>query len=132
VSSFGITNGRLPARKRSQGRLEVRLDATLKSHSWTRSAILENISRSGAMVTVESAPPKGTEVVLEWHSNQAFGRVAWANETRCAVRFESPVSALVLQSTLSLDQVAHVPDGLDCNGAAAKAWFDGAGRFGFD
>ena len=42
------------------------------------------------------------------------------------------VPPALLEATLSLDEAAGVPDELDVSGVAAKDWFDGEGRFGFD
>ena len=120
------------ARKRSQGRLGVRLVAKLKSRTRTQSAILENISKSGAKLAVADPPETDSDVILQWHGNELFGRVGWTSPTHCAVVFGSLVPPALLQATLSLDEVAHVPDELNVNGAAAKAWFEGDGRFGHD
>lgn len=128
----GIQPSQASGHKRSQGRLAVRLVAKLKSRSRTQSAILENISKNGAKLAITEPPGVDSEVILQWHGNELFGRVSWASETHCAVVFGSAVSPGVLQATLSLDEVAHVPEELNVDGAAAKAWFDGNGRFGFD
>ena len=100
------------ARKRSQGRLGVRLVAKLKSRTRTQSAILENISKSGAKLAVADPPETDSDVILQWHGNELFGRVGWTSPTHCAVVFGSLVPPALLQATLSLDEVAHVPDEL--------------------
>lgn len=128
----GVAGAPGHAAKRSQGRLSVRLEATLKSQSWTRSAILENISKSGAMLAVSGAPATGTDVVLHWHGNEVFGSVSWVSASHCGIAFESTVSPEILRSTLTLDETAHVPDELDAESATARAWFEGDGRMGFD
>jgi hypothetical protein len=119
-------------RKRSQGRLGVRLVAKLTSRTRTQSAILENISKSGAKLAIADPPEADSDVILRWHDNELFGRIGWTSATHCAVVFGSLVPPEVLQATLSLDEVAHVPDGLNLDSAAARAWFDGTGRHGFD
>ena len=93
--------------------------------------MLENISKSGAKLAITGAPAIGTEVVLQWHEHDAFGTVRWASATHCGVLFESAVPPNVLQATLSLDEVARVPEESNL-ASAARAWFDGRVRFGFD
>ena len=119
-------------RKRAQGRLAVRLVARLASKVRTHSAILENISKSGAKLSIDSPPPVGSEAILKWHGNELFGQVSWTSPTQCGLVFASTVPSALLHGALALDEAAHVPDELDVTGATARAWFDGDGRFGFD
>src|SRR5687768_4422822 len=119
-------------RQRTQGRLPVRLVAKLASRMRTHSAILENISKSGAKLALDNAPQVGSEVILQWHGNELFGTVSWTTPTQCGLVFDAIVPPALLEATLSLDETAHVPDELDATGAAARDWFDGDGRYGFD
>ena len=128
----GLTPSKPEGRKRTQGRLAVRLVARLASKVRTHSAILENISKSGAKLTIDNPPAVGSEVILQWHGNELFGQVSWASADQCGLVFASLVPPALLQSTLTLDETAHVPDELDLGGATARAWFDGDGRHGFD
>lgn len=125
----GLTSSDPSAHKRTQGRLAVRLVAKLASKVRTHSAILENISKSGAKLSVDSPPQVGSEVVLQWHGNELFGTVSWTSTTQCGLEFASTVPPALLEGALALDEAAHVPDDLDVTGAAARALFDSAGRF---
>jgi hypothetical protein len=118
--------------KRSQGRLEVRLQATLQTRSGTQSAILENISKSGAKLRATNPPAAGSDVILRWHEHEAFGSISWTSATHCGLRFPSILSPAQLQATLALDDIAHVPEELDDAAAAAKAWAEGSIRVGLD
>jgi hypothetical protein len=128
----GLTPYNPSVRKRTQGRLAVRLVARLASKVRTHSAILENISKSGAKLSIDNPPQVGSEVILQWHGNELFGQVSWASPTQCGLAFASTVPPTLLEGALALDEAAHVPDELDVTGATARAWFDGGGRFGFD
>jgi hypothetical protein len=128
----GISSPQTGPRKRTQGRLGVRLVAKLASRVRTHSGILENISKSGAKLAIDKPPQVGSEVILNWHGNELFGRVSWASATHCGLVFDSIVPPALLEATLSLDEAARVPDELDVSGVAAKDWFDGEGRYGFD
>ena len=132
MHKLGNPSSQASGHKRSQGRLGVRLVAKLKSRTRTQSAILENISKSGAKLAIADPPAIGSEVILQWHGNELFGRVCWTAASHCAVGFGSLVPPALLHATLSLDEVAHVPDDLNLDSAAARAWFDGEGRFGHD
>jgi hypothetical protein len=124
----GLTPSNQNTRKRTQGRLAVRLVARLASKVRTHSAILENISKSGAKLSVDSPPQIGSEVILQWHGNELFGQVSWTSPTQCGLVFASTVPPALLEGALALDEAAHVPDDLDVTGATARALFDGGGR----
>jgi hypothetical protein len=118
-------------RKRNQGRLDVRLHASIKTLSGSRAAILENISKSGAKLCVQVAVTKGSQVVVEWHGYEAFGTVAWASPTHCGVIFSSPVTEAVLRATVDINEKLALPDD-DADRIAAREWASGSARFGFD
>jgi hypothetical protein len=128
----GLSRSGSNGHQRSQGRLAVRLVAKVASRARTHSAILENISKGGAKLTVDNPPPAGSEVILQWHGNELFGTVSWTSPTQCGLVFDAIVPPALLEATLSLDAAAHVPEELDVSGAMARDWFDGDGRCGFD
>lgn len=128
--TFG-SPARIHGRKRNQGRLDVRLHAAIKTYSGSRAAILENISKSGAKLSVQDSVSKGTQVIVEWHGYQAFGTVAWTSTTHCGVILSSPVTEAVLRATLDLNETLGLPDG-DADRLAAREWANGSARFGFD
>jgi hypothetical protein len=129
-ASFGHSV-RTGGRKRNQGRLDVRLHATIKTLSGSRAAILENISKSGAKLSVQDTVAKGSQVVVEWHGHEAFGTVAWSSATHCGVILSSPVTEAVLRSTLDLNETVGLPED-DADRIAARDWAIGSARFGFD
>lgn len=86
--------------KRSQGRLDVRLIAKLKTHLGTRTAILENISKNGAMLELAVAPRVGSEVVLQWDQHEVLGKVAWVSDNHCGVTLYETLTEHVLRATL--------------------------------
>ena len=118
-------------RRRSHGRLDVRLHATIKTLSGSLSAILENISKKGAKLSVQAALREGRQVVVQWHGHEAFGMVAWSSSTHCGVTLSSELGEAVLRSTLNLNETFNVPED-DTDRLAARAWADGSARFGFD
>ena len=87
----GLTRPAASGRQRTQGRLPVRLVAKLASRMRTHSAILENISKSGAKLALDNAPQVGSEVILQWHGNELFGRVTWTSPTQCGLVFDAIV-----------------------------------------
>ena len=90
-------------RKRTQGRLDVRLQATIKTVSGFHSAILENISREGEKLVVQGGIKEGSQVIVQWHGFEAFGTVSWSSSTHCGVTLSSEVGETVLHSTLHLN-----------------------------
>jgi hypothetical protein len=121
----GLAPSAASGRKRSQGRLAVRLVARLASRVRSHSAILENISKSGAKLSIDDPPKVGSEVILQWHGNELLGEVSWSSATQCGLVFAATVPPELLQGALALDEAAHVPDELDVGAATARAWLDG-------
>lgn len=117
--------------KRTQGRLDIRLHATIQTLGGTYSAILENISKNGAKLSVQGGLAKGSQVVLKWHGHEAFGAVSWVTSTHYGVALNVKVSEPILRATLALDETCRVPNGDDAR-LAAREWAEGSARFGFD
>jgi hypothetical protein len=118
--------------RRSQGRIDIRLSAKLKSHFGTQPAILQNVSKNGAKVSIVNAPKIGSDVILQWHGNEALGQVVWSTGIECGLTLYSALSEEVLRNTLALDSIAHIPEDISAEAAAAKEWAEGSGKFGFD
>jgi PilZ domain len=118
--------------KRKQGRLAVRLHATLFTTTTAHAAILENLSRSGAKLRLEIPPPRGRDAVLRWDRFEAFGRVSWVTGSRCGLIFTSPLSEDALRTTLALNEASPAPEDAHSVSAAARAWVEGNGRIGLD
>jgi hypothetical protein len=63
--------------------------------SWERSsspAKIRNMSPAGALVQAPVVPPVGCPVRLARGSQRADGRVAWTEQDRCGIQFDSLVS----------------------------------------
>ncbi len=129
--TFGSKSSDAPVRRRTQGRLKVRLPARIDTLSATHSAILENISRKGAKLVVEAPPKCGSNAVLRWDKYEAFGTISWVSGTRCGVLFASGLSEEPLRATLSLDEVTAMSDDTGFESLAAREWVEGSARSGF-
>jgi hypothetical protein len=132
VQQFGRHLAARRVVRRTQGRLDVRLAAKLKSHGGTQPAILENVSKKGAKLQISAPPKVGTDAMLHWHGNEVLARVSWTSSTHCGLELYRSLSEELLRATLALDASDRVPDGLNSDEAAAKEWADGRARFGFD
>lgn len=118
--------------KRSQGRLRVRLHAKIITIAATHAAILEDISRKGAKLSVDNPPKPGSDAVLRWDEYESFGTIAWVSGTRCGILFGNTLAEATLLATRTLDEVSHAPADMEIDREAAKAWVEGNTRFGFD
>lgn len=94
-------------RRREDPRLRLRLTAQLVTLTGMHSVRLNNISRDGAGVTAPVPLKRGSEVILRWCHIDAFGRVTWAEGTRCGLKFEQPLTAaeVMLARSLARDVV---------------------------
>lgn len=117
-------------RRRTYGRLDVNLKAIVKTLSGAHSAVLENISKRGAKLSVGGALREGSQVIVQWHGHEALGIIAWSSRTHCGVTLSSELGESVLRATLDLNETHQVVENSDR--VAARAWADGSTRFGFD
>lgn len=118
--------------KRKQGRIEVRLPAKLVLMSATHAAILNNLSRKGAKLSLDNPPPRGSDAVLRWGDFEAFGTISWVSGRRCGILFLSPLPEEPLRATLALNDAQRLPEDAEGDLGAARAWVEGTGRLGLD
>lgn len=59
----------------------------------SRSAVLADVSSTGARVRGTGLPARGEELVINIERVQAFGTVAWSDSEECGIVFEPPLDA---------------------------------------
>jgi len=61
--------------------------STIFTLSWTASAILVDVSRTGARLCGQRLPDEGEELILSMEGIRTYGTVAWAHGDQCGIRF---------------------------------------------
>lgn len=79
------------AGKRGARRSRVLLAARLQTPSGSLEARLRDLSRKGALIECQGAPPVGTEVLFSRGATSIPSRVAWSAEGRVGLEFAYPI-----------------------------------------
>ncbi len=71
--------------------------AVVRTLSKTHSAILIDISRTGARLRGDRLPDEGQELILSVENLRSFGSVAWKRHGECGVAFDESLPALEVE-----------------------------------
>lgn len=78
--------------QRVHTRHRVLLSAKLVTTTTEQLVKIRNLSATGAMLEGEKLPRVGSDVVIRRGSAELFAAVAWAEDGRCGVEFDQPLS----------------------------------------
>lgn len=117
-----------PAGRRSAKRQSVAMDAAASSLSCTHPVIVVEISTSGAKLQGSELPEQGAEVVVKASEFEAFADVMWRDGDHCGVRFDPPLSSLVVSSLRERSEPALLRGLTPQEQLAMTAWRDGTTR----
>lgn len=109
--------------RREHPRLRLRVPATLTTLDGAKHVILDDLSQTGAQVTVSDAS-SFSKGFLNWLHFEVFADVAWQDGASCGLRFDEPVSEACL-----LETRRRAPGMLDLQRqlrSLAKSWTEGA------
>ncbi len=123
---MGVPRQNAAIGRRKYSRLRVRLPAKLVTLSTTINTILLDISIEGAKIEAKGNLHCGDQAMLLWDRYEAFGRIAWIDESTCGVLFEEPITPKILIATRDLDDEKHLPEDRDLNRQRVQAWVNGA------
>ncbi len=90
-------------------RARVSMPASIMTMSAYQFPELADISRTGARLKGPSLPPVGTEGLLRAGTVEVLCRVIWVQEGQCGLRFDEPVSTIVLKQVQLDGSVALEP-----------------------
>lgn len=78
--------------RRTASRVRLCIPATVLLLNGLENCLLDDLSQSGARVTIASKPPSvGAGVVLRTNELEAFGTVVWSQGARFGFEFEEPL-----------------------------------------
>jgi hypothetical protein len=80
--------------RRCAAREEAPLTAVFTTITYSHSALLVDVSCTGARLRGDYLPSKGEEIMLSVENLRAFGIVVWSRRGECGVRFELPLEPL--------------------------------------
>jgi hypothetical protein len=103
--------------RRASSRLRLRLPAELITLDGQGSAVLENISATGARVSSHFTLRPGASCILRLARLELFADVAWCAQGRLGLNFEEPLSQEHLVTLRNLN-----PAGLANERAASQDW----------
>ena len=78
--------------RRSAARAAAPLIAVYTTLNQSRSALLVDVSATGARLRAEHLPQMGDEMFLSVDKVRAFGRVIWSDSGDCGVAFDEPLA----------------------------------------
>ena len=123
MNAFGKSEG---GGRRSTARAAAPLTVVLTTLANSRSAILANVSSTGARVRAHDLPKMGEDVVVNIDHIHAFGTVAWSDSGECGIAFDPPLDRA---DESYLCEKVTVARGLPADMRAAfDNWVTGAGR----
>lgn len=91
MQKFGRKEG---GGRRRAAREEAPLTAVLTTLTHSHSALLVDVSCTGARLHADDLPSKGEEIILTVEKLRAFGIVVWSRRGECGVRFDMPLEPL--------------------------------------
>ena len=100
--------------------------AVLTTLAGSRSAVIADVSATGARVRGTDLPSLGEELIVNIERVQAFGTVCWSEGEECGIAFEPPLDS---GDENHLRQLVATSRGLPPDiRAALENWVVGAGR----
>ena len=121
--AFGKSQG---GGRRSSGRATAPLLASITTLTRSHSAIVVDVSSSGARLRGTDLPPMGEELIVNIDGVQAFGTVVWSDHGEAGIEFDSPLAIeeeAVLQQQVALTR--SLPPDMK---TAFETWLVGCGR----
>jgi hypothetical protein len=109
---------------RSFNRLSLGVRGELQLTRGTQTCTVDDISSTGARISMAPPPPRGAPAVLRVAGNLVFGTVVWARPDRCGLRFDQPLPLKEMQRFLWISQN---PEQYECArmSVAAREWTEG-------
>lgn len=113
--------------RRRTPRARVALPARFETLNGTVCAILHNLSESGAMLELPSAPAIDSTGLLRCGDIDCFGTVVWVQSRWCGFAFDEQLpQGMVIQARKASDKGQAVADHRRELAEAAKRWALGA------
>ena len=123
MGAFGKSAG---GGRRSAARASAPLMAVLTTLIRSRSAVLVDVSSTGARVRATDLPAMGDEVIVHIDRVEAFGSVVWSDSGECGIVFDPPLDPDDEDYLRNLVAAARgLPPDIR---AAFENWVVGAGR----
>lgn len=128
-ANWGSKQEQTETGRRACSRVRLFLPAGIESLLGLQPVELNNLSRTGAMITVTDPLRAGSDVVITCGSIDAVCKVVWTHGNCCGVEFENPVThEQVLSARQQSDE--HPNRQKEARLAAARAWADGRSQSG--
>lgn len=98
--------------RRRYRRLEAGQSLILISVASRIDGELQDLSQTGARVSLRAVPPRrGRDVLLRWGAQEIFGQVVWTSGNDVGVSFHKPITPEELVNTVGGESPAMLQDG---------------------
>lgn len=84
--------------RREFQRVEVDCSAQLVTPGSYRSAVLRDLSQTGARLELDEPPPEGTTALLRWQTHDTLCTVVWRSPVACGVAFVASIPEELTQT----------------------------------
>lgn len=112
--------------RRGAARARVTLPARFETLNGTASAIIHNISVTGALIEAAVPPPIGADGILTFGGLECFGTVQWVRSRWCGFAFDDRLSQSTVISLRSTYDSGEIAAGLKAQiNDAAQRWAQG-------
>jgi hypothetical protein len=111
--------------RRASPRLRLHVPAELVLTDGRERCLLDDISRTGAQVTVARTVFRGTDAVLRCGELECFGEIVWVHGNHCGLLFDRP---LPHEMVLAMRSASHIlaEAEADARQRAAREWVMGS------
>lgn len=110
--------------RRANARLRLHVPAELVLTDGQTRCLLDDISRTGAQVTVPRTVFRGSDAVLRCGALECFGEIVWVSGNHCGLLFDRP---LTHEMVLAMRSASHIlaEAEADARQRAAREWVMG-------
>ena len=110
--------------RRANARLRLHVPAELVLTDGNARCLLDDISRTGAHVTVPRTVFRGSDAVLRCGGLECFGEIVWVSGNHCGLLFDRPLAQEMVLAMRSASRLLAEAEA-DARQRAAREWVMG-------
>lgn len=110
--------------RRGSPRLRLHVPAELVLVDGQTSCLLDDISRTGASLTVPRPVFRGADGLLRCGGLELFGAIVWTRHGRCGLAFDEPLPQSVVLALRTIEETLHGAE-IEARRRAARDWVGG-------
>jgi hypothetical protein len=107
--------------RRGASRLKIHLPSKLETISGRQSAVIQDVSQTGAGLRLQTVPRVNADVILTFAKVEAFSNVVWTNKNSAGLKFYTPLSLEQVLVARAEGEMLPIKQRRELAGTA-KAW----------